>query len=61
MEEKLWSRMGAEYDAIWLTDSIGTEMAFGGLNAALRDYARFGLLYLNQGVNFNGERLVSAS
>jgi CubicO group peptidase (beta-lactamase class C family) len=61
MQEKLWSHLGAEYDAEWLTDPSGTEMAFGGLNAALRDYARFGLLYLNQGRNFKGEQLVPAS
>ena len=61
MQEKLWSRLGAEYDAEWLTDPSGTEMAFGGLNAALRDYARFGLLYLNNGSNFKGEQLVSAN
>lgn len=58
MQEKLWSRLGAEYDAEWLTDPKKTEMAFGGLNATLRDYARFGLLYLNQGRNFKGEQLV---
>ncbi len=59
MEEKLWSRIGVEYDAEWLTDPTGTEMAFGGFNATLRDYARFGLLYLNKGRNFLGEQLVS--
>ena len=59
MQEKLWSRLGAEYNAEWLTDSTGTEMAFGGFNATLRDYARFGLLYLNQGSNFNGKQMVS--
>jgi len=58
--EKLWSRLGAEYDAVWLTDQAGMEMAFGGFNATLRDYARFGLLYLNEGRNFRGERLVPA-
>ena len=52
MQAKLWSHLGAEYNAKWLTDPDGTELAFGGLNAALRDYARFGLLYLNQGRNF---------
>lgn len=61
MQETLWSHLGAEYDAEWLTDPAGTEMAFGGLNAALRDYARFGLLYLNQGRNFKNEQLVSES
>jgi len=40
MQEKLWSHLGAEYNAEWLTDPTGTEMAFGGLNATLRDYAR---------------------
>jgi len=58
MQEKLWSRLGAEYDAEWLTDTTGTELAFGGLNATLRDYAKLGLLYLNQGRNFKGEQLV---
>ncbi len=61
MQEMLWSHLGAEYDAEWLTDPVGTEMAFGGLNATLRDYARFGLLYLNQGRNFKNEQLVSES
>ena len=59
-EEKLWSRLGTEYDAYWNTDTTGMEMAFGGLNAALRDYARFGLLYLNEGRNHKGEQLVPA-
>jgi CubicO group peptidase (beta-lactamase class C family) len=60
MQAKLWSHLGAEYNAKWLTDPDGTELAFGGLNAALRDYARFGLLYLNQGRNFQGKQLVPA-
>jgi hypothetical protein len=56
--EKLWRALGAEYDAEWLTDPKGTEMAFGGFNASLRDYARFGLLYLNEGRNYQGRQLV---
>jgi CubicO group peptidase (beta-lactamase class C family) len=59
MQKKLWSRLGAENDAKWLTDKTGTEMAFGGLNASIRDLAKFGLLFLNQGRNFRGEQLVS--
>ena len=61
MQTKLWSHLGAEYNAEWVTDRNGTELALGGLNAALRDYAKFGLLYLNQGRNFKGEQLVSAN
>lgn len=48
-EEKLWKPLGMEAEAYWLIDSAGMEAAFGGLNAVLRDYARFGLLYLNNG------------
>lgn len=58
--ERLWSRLGAQADAYWLIDPTGEAVAAGGLNAVLRDYARFGLLYLNEGRNFAGEQLVPA-
>jgi CubicO group peptidase (beta-lactamase class C family) len=48
-QEKLWKPAGMEADAYWLTDATGMELGFGCLNAVLRDYARFGLLYMNQG------------
>lgn len=48
-EEKLWKPAGMEFDAYWLTDSTGVESAFGGFNASVRDLARFGILYLNDG------------
>jgi len=48
-QEKLWKPAGMEFDAYWLTDSTGVESAFGGFNASLRDLARFGILYLNNG------------
>lgn len=59
--EKLWSHLGAEFDAEWLIDPAGNEMAFGGFNAALRDYARFGRLYLNEGRSFQDKQLVPAA
>lgn len=49
MEEKLWKRIGTESDGLWLVDGKGMELAFGGFNAVLRDYARIGLLYLQDG------------
>ncbi|MFZ3183841.1 MAG: serine hydrolase [Pseudomonas sp.] len=58
MREKLWSRLGVEGDGRWLTDAQGMELAFGGLNLRLRDYARFGLLYLHGGRNLAGEQLL---
>ena len=46
-------------DARWLVDDAGMELAFGTLNATLRDYARFGRLYLNEG-RWQGEQIVPA-
>ena len=57
LEEKIWSRIGMQSDAFWLTDDTGMELAFGTLNATLRDYARFGRLYLNRG-NWRGKRII---
>ncbi|MCX2698874.1 serine hydrolase domain-containing protein [Ochrobactrum chromiisoli] len=59
-QDRLWSRLGAEADAYWLADTQGEVVAAGGLNAVLRDYARFGLLYMNEGRNYRGEQLVPA-
>lgn len=56
---RLWSRLGAEHDAHWLTDAAGDEFALGGLNATARDMARFGQLYADGGRNLAGEQLVS--
>lgn len=52
-QEKLWKPAGMEFDAYWQTDSTGVESAFGGFNASLRDLARFGILYLNDGFLMN--------
>ena len=37
-------------DAYYMVDDSGMEVALGGLNATLRDYAKFGLLYLNRAI-----------
>jgi hypothetical protein len=57
LQEKIWQPIGAEFNAYWLTDEKGMEMALGGLNASLRDYAKIGRLYLNKG-NWNGSQIV---
>jgi len=59
-KEKLWDPIGAEHDAYWLVDDEGMEMALGGLNATLRDYAKVGTLFLHDG-NWQGNQLVPAS
>lgn len=51
LSEKIWSRLGMEQDAEWWLESPdGLEVAGSGLTATLRDYARFGLFMLNDGV-----------
>ena len=49
MQEKLWQPLGMESPGYWITDGVGMEMAFGGLNATARDYAKLGQLYLDKG------------
>lgn len=58
LEEKIWKPIGSEFNAYWLVDGEGMEMALGGLNACLRDYAKVGRLLLNKG-NWNGIQIVS--
>ncbi|MCG8564488.1 MAG: beta-lactamase family protein [Desulfobacterales bacterium] len=57
LEEKLFKPMGAEAPAYWIMDDTGMEMAFGGLGMVLRDYGRFGRIYLNQG-RMGGRQIV---
>lgn len=57
LSERIWSRLGAEQDAYFTVDSIGTPFAGGGLNSGLRDLARFGEMLRNDG-QFNGQQIV---
>ncbi len=57
LSKKIWNKIGMESDAYYITDKGGVDMALGGLNATLRDYSKFGYLYLNNG-NWFGEQIV---
>ncbi len=58
LEQKLWIPMGMEFSATLNKDrKKGTVKAFAGLNARLRDYAKFGRLYLNYG-RWDGQQLI---
>lgn len=57
LEEKIWKPIGTEFDAYWIVDANGMEMALGGLNATLRDFAKLGRLYLNEG-NWEGTQII---
>ncbi len=58
LQKKLWLPMGMESDAAWQTDAKGTVRAFCCLNATLKDFAKLGRLYLNNG-NWNGKQILS--
>ena len=59
LEEKIWTKIGMQSDSKWLVDDYDMELVFGTLNVTLRDYARFGRLYL-EGGNWNGKQVVPA-
>jgi CubicO group peptidase (beta-lactamase class C family) len=46
--ERVWKKVGADYDATWNVDKVGGhEKAFCCFNAAARDYARVGLALMS--------------
>lgn len=49
VSEEIWQKIGVEESANWTVDPAGYALASGGFNATLRDYARFGQLYLDYG------------
>lgn len=49
LSDRIWSRIGTEEDAYFNIDVVGTEVGGGGLNATLRDLARFGEMMRKDG------------
>ena len=59
LSQQIWQKLGAENDAYFMVDSIGTESGGGGLSTTLRDLARFGEMIRNKG-RFNGQQIIPA-
>ncbi len=58
LERKIWKSMGMEADGYWLLESPdGIETAGGNVSMCLRDYGRFGMFMLNNGI-INGTSLL---
>jgi len=57
LSDELWSRLGAEGDALLVTNRNGIAVAHAGMAATLRDMARFGLLLAQR--EGTGERAIS--
>lgn len=50
ISDRLWAPMGAEEDANITVDSSGYGLSCGGISASLRDFSRFGVAMLNDGL-----------
>ncbi len=59
LQEKIWQPAGMEAEATWLQGKTGHEIAGCCLQAATRDFARFGLFVLANG-NVGGKKIVPA-
>ena len=62
LQQKIWQTMGAAYNATWNVDSKKhkQEIAFAGLNATARDFAKLGELYLHNG-QWQSKQIVDAA
>jgi CubicO group peptidase (beta-lactamase class C family) len=49
LSEKIWSKIGAEQDAVWMLDRAGEELGGCCISITLRDYARFALFFMQGG------------
>lgn len=58
--ERIWSKLGAEFDASWSLDSekSGFEKMESGINATSIDFAKLGRLVINMGM-WNDDRLIA--
>jgi CubicO group peptidase (beta-lactamase class C family) len=60
LSARLWAPLGCEQDGYLTVDPIGVPMGGGGLNASLRDLARFGELMRGEG-DWDGRQLLPAA
>lgn len=60
LSQRIWSRIGCEQDGYLAVDSVGTAMGGAGLNACLRDLARFGELMRCEG-SYGGRQVLPAA
>jgi CubicO group peptidase (beta-lactamase class C family) len=61
VSERVWSRLGADFDANIGVDSEGTGMFDGSISAAMCDLARFGVMIAQGGTSLSGEQVVPES
>jgi CubicO group peptidase (beta-lactamase class C family) len=57
ISELVWSRIGADHDALLAQNEVGFPLAHAGIAATLRDVARFGLLFTRSRTGASGSVL----
>jgi CubicO group peptidase (beta-lactamase class C family) len=57
LASRIWQRIGTEADASWIVDAHGQETTAFGVNAALRDWARFARLLAQDGA-WDGQQII---
>jgi CubicO group peptidase (beta-lactamase class C family) len=62
LEEKIWKPLGMDFPASWSLDSnkYGFEQMQSGINGRAIDFAKFGQLFLNEGL-WRGQQVISAA
>ena len=58
LSDRIWSKIGAENDALIATESTNKALAASGLFATARDLARFGQMILQRGT-YNGQQILN--
>ncbi len=58
MQDNIWRRIGAEFEASWSQDEREFEKMESGFNARAIDFAKLGRLALNKG-SWDGQQLIS--
>ena len=61
LSEEIWQKLGMEESANFTVDPAGYALASGGLNATLRDYARFGQMVLQNGAGIVPDSFVTVT
>ncbi|MGX9351010.1 serine hydrolase domain-containing protein [Shimia sp. W99] len=60
LSEKIIAPLGYEESPYYITDGVGVAFVLGGLNIRTRDYARFGQMFLQNGM-YGGVQIVPAA